>query len=129
MGADLLGRTSICFMGVIAAGSLMIPSESAAQTSEPAGSLPAFRIPRVMISAGLGSSNSPPFRQFAHRKPMPTVSVQFLPTRHLGVEGEFVWWEETWDQPCIGCAANGVEVGTLEAWSAGINLLYRTAPR
>jgi outer membrane lipoprotein SlyB len=71
-------------------------------------------------------------------KPLQTVSVQFMPTRHLVVEGEFGRWNATWDYrvpnrifPPGGQTTNGqfIEAGALEGWSAGVNLLYRTEPR
>jgi hypothetical protein len=67
-------RHLIVVVGMVAAGCLVIPSESAAQAS--AGSLPAFRMPSVMISAGLGIANGTRGPDVASRKPMPTVSAQ-----------------------------------------------------
>jgi hypothetical protein len=119
---------------MVAAGCLVTPSESAAQASATAGSLPTVRVPSVMISAGLGIANAS--RRGGDRTPMlPTVSVQFLPTRHFVVEGELGWWEEAWNYrnpySIRGGAVTGhlVHVGTLEGWWGGVNLLYRTAPR
>jgi hypothetical protein len=87
-----------------------------------------------MISAGLGITND--LRGFGNSKPMlPTVSVQFLPTRHLVVEGHFGWWEEAWDNRRPYSVGRGVtngeliQVGTLGGWWGGLNLLYRTEPR
>jgi hypothetical protein len=122
-------RSTIRLVGMVAAGCLVTPSESAAQTSAPAGSLPAARIPSVMISAGLGTANGPRGPDVANSKPMPTMSVQFLPARHLVVEGEFGWWEETWDFEPPGSLPRHRQVGRLEGWVGGVNLLYRTEPR
>jgi hypothetical protein len=132
MEADWV-RHTILLVGMVAAGCLVTPAESAAQTSATAGA-PAIRIPRVMISAALGITNDR--RGFGNRKPMlPTVSVQFLPIRHLVVEGEFGWWKETWDHRSTYNLRRGavtgelVQVGMLEGWWGGVNVLYRTEPR
>jgi hypothetical protein len=133
MEADM-SRHAIWLVGLVAAGCLVTPPESAAQASATAGSLPAFRIPSVMISAGLGITNER--RGYGDSKPMlPTMSVQFLLTRHIVVEGEFGWWQETWDHRSPyrirGGAVHGelLHSGSLEGWWGGVNLLYRTAPR
>jgi hypothetical protein len=127
-------RPTIWLVGMVTAGCLVTASESAAQTSATAGTLPSFRIPSVMISAGLGVANDS--RRGGSSKPiLPTVSIQFLPTRHLVIEGEFGWWEETWAHRSPYNIRGGVvtgelvQVGTLEGWWGGVNLLYRTEPR
>jgi len=101
--------------------------------------VPALRMPTVMVSVGFGSANDPNGAEETNLKPMQTFSVQFLPTRHFVMEAEFGRWETAWDRrvpnsmyfPGGGQAISGERIlsGAIEAWSAGMNLLYRTEPR
>ena len=116
-------------------GTAWLATASLSEAQErPTDSPSAFRIPSVMISAGLGSANDPRGAGFSNVKPMQTVSVQFLPARHLVVEAEFGRWETTWDhrvpyRPRGEANGEQIEAGALEGWSGGVNLFYRTEPR
>ena len=116
------------------------PQASQAQGLQPipvSSGVPALRMPTVMVSVGFGSAKDPKGAEETNRKPMQTFSVQFLPTRHFVMEAEFGRWETAWDRrlpnyvPGGGQAISGERVlsGAIEAWSAGMNLLYRTEPR
>ena len=117
------------------------PDPSAAQGLQPipvSSQAPALRMPTVMVSVGFGSANDPRGAEETNLKPMQTFSVQFLPTRHFVMEAEFGRWETAWDRRLPnsiyfpgGQAVSGERVlsGAIEAWSAGMNLLYRTEPR
>ena len=126
---------------VVCATFLWIVSTVEAQGLQPVPAstqVPAFRMPSVMVSAGFGSANDPRGAEETNFKPMQSFSVQFLPTRHLVMEGEFGRWETAWDRRLPntiflpgGQTSSGerAQSGAIEGWSAGMNLLYRTEPR
>jgi hypothetical protein len=129
------GSIAVCSIGLGFAAALEAQGLQPVPASD---RVPAFRLPSIMVSAGFGSATDPEGPEEANLKPMQTFSVQFLPTRHFVLEAEFGRWETAWDRRLPnaidfagGQAISGewVRSGSIEGWSAGMNLLYRTEPR
>ena len=134
-------RIDASVLTAVMMGSVFLANPSQAQGLQPipvSSQVPALRMPTVMVSVGFGSANDPRGAEETNLKPMQTFSVQFLPTRHFVMEAEFGRWETAWDRRLPnsiyfpgGQTVSGERVlsGAIEAWSAGMNLLYRTEPR
>ena len=115
---------------------LLAGSPVAAQGTSSNSNGPSIWVPQVMVGAGLGTVHG----IHLSGAPIQTFTIQFIPHRHLTLDGEASFWSESWRRTRPGYTLRGprgetgysgdsVASGTSSGWSAGLNLLYRTEPR
>ncbi len=96
---------------------------------------PPVRMPRVMLSAGLGGT-----ADHDTSAPLRSLALELLATRNLVLEAEAMQWDMSVDREDPGFRYNGPNGQPIvsgphlyydanQGWSAGANLLYRSEPK